>query len=381
LEDNTTSSKQWYYKQEDGKNEFIRGSFSRQEILEILEKGIINRNTLIRYGNGYWYPASHYLSDIPIYRKKPLRFVIVFLIAISVISLIIKVYNSGVFHSKPVPYNTPVTEKDIPGQQGRQSYDKNVTGLHHPLQEALTKEDVIRLTNYARIQKGLHQLTENQLLNAIAEERVRDMFEKQYIGHISPTGEQPSDVAQKVGYRYKIIAENIASGMFLNNQKIIDGWLQSPGHRKNMFSKDIQEIGVAISKGKINDQDTLVAIQIFGLPSLPVATQACIPPSQDLRNEIEAKKIEIRSLSSILSDMKQKLDIEKDSIEADKRIASNDKRAINDRRIKIKIYNEKANVYNNLVADVRAKKIVLEDMVTRYNGTLQNYKECRGSNK
>ena len=69
LEDNTTSSKQWYYKQEDGRHQFIRGPFTRQEILEILEKGIINKNTLIRHSSGYWYPAFRYLSNSPIYQK------------------------------------------------------------------------------------------------------------------------------------------------------------------------------------------------------------------------------------------------------------------------------------------------------------------------
>jgi uncharacterized protein YkwD len=379
LEDNTESSKQWYYKQEDGRHEFVRGPFTRQEILEKLEKGIINKNTLIRHSSSYWYPAFRYLSNTPIYQKISVKFVILFLITISITLLIIKVYR--VSRSAPVSYNIPVTEKAIPGPPEKQSYDKNVTGLHHPLQEVLTKEDIIRLTNYARIQSGLPQLTENQLLNVIAEERVRDMLEKQYLGHVSPTGEQASDIAQKVGYRYKIIAENIASGMFMNNQKIINGWLQSPGHRKNMFSQDIKEIGVAILKGTIQGQETWVAIQIFGLPSLPVAPQACIPPPQELKNEIEAKSMEIRNINSVLSDLKQKLDTEKESIEADKRRPSNNKQAINNLRIKIKIYNEKSNVYNNFLADVNAKSIVLRDMVTKYNTMLQDYNECRGSNK
>ncbi|MCE5211125.1 MAG: CAP domain-containing protein, partial [Deltaproteobacteria bacterium] len=109
--------------------------------------------------------------------------------------------------------------------------------------EDLTGEAVIALTNNARVENGLAPLTENQLLNRIAEARARDMLEKQYFAHVSPTDQQASDIAQAIGYRYKIIAENIGSGDFYSNQKIVDGWMQSPGHRANILSAEVQEIG------------------------------------------------------------------------------------------------------------------------------------------
>jgi hypothetical protein len=69
LEDSTTSSKQWYYKHKEGKHEFLRGPFTKQEILQKLEEGIIDKNTLIRHGSGYWYPISQHLSNAHIYQK------------------------------------------------------------------------------------------------------------------------------------------------------------------------------------------------------------------------------------------------------------------------------------------------------------------------
>ena len=93
------------------------------------------------------------------------------------------------------------------------------------------------------------------------------MLEKQYFDHVSPTGEQASDLAENVGYHYKIIAENIGTGDFLNNQKIVDGWMQSPGHRENILSTEVREIGAAVLKGKMKGSVTYIAVQIFGLQS------------------------------------------------------------------------------------------------------------------
>jgi hypothetical protein len=217
------------------------------------------------------------------------------------------------------------------------------------------------------------------LLNTIAEERVRDMFEKQYTGHISPIGEGASDVAQKVGYRYKIIAENIAGGMFLNNRKIIDGWLQSPGHRKNMLSQETKEIGVAILKGTMNGQDTWLAVQIFGLQSPPVSSKTCVLPPQELYNRIEIKKAEIEKFSNMLDNLRQELDAEKTAIEDDRRMAGSNRQAAQNLSIKIMTYNEKSNWYNNSLADARVKSTILKNMVNEYNRMLQDYNECQRS--
>ena len=114
-------------------------------------------------------------------------------------------------------------------------------------------------------------LIESPLLNAIAESKARDMLEKQYFDHVSPAGEQVSDMAQKIGYRYRIISENIGMGNFLTNQKVIDGWMQSPGHRKNILSSEVEEMGAAIVKGNINGRKAWISVQIFGLQSKPVS--------------------------------------------------------------------------------------------------------------
>jgi uncharacterized protein YkwD len=194
--------------------------------------------------------------------------------------------------------------------------------------ERLNTESIIYLTNKARNENGLPPLMEHQLLNTIAESRARDMLEKQYFDHVSPTGQQASDLAEDIGYHYKIIAENISSGDFITNQKIVDGWMQSPGHRENILSTDVQEIGAAVLKGKMKGLGTYVAVQIFGLQSHPVKHNVCAAPSDNLLHDIEVKKAEIQSLQDQLSRLKNELDAQQESIETDKKYTYDDAQKI-----------------------------------------------------
>jgi uncharacterized protein YkwD len=243
--------------------------------------------------------------------------------------------------------------------------------------EKLAAVDIIKLTNSARAANGLPSLAENQLLNSIAESRARDMLEKQYFAHVSPTGQQASDIAQTIGYHYKIIAENIGSGDFYTNQKIVDGWMQSPGHRANILSPEVQEIGAAVIKGKMKGTDTYVAVQIFGLQSLPVAQNICVAPASNLLSDIEAKKAEIASLQEQLNRLKQELDSEQEAIETDKKYTYDNVEKIRKLNERINVFNEKSRWYNRIVGDAKAKSEVAQSMVNEYNRMLQIYNDCR----
>jgi uncharacterized protein YkwD len=142
------------------------------------------------------------------------------------------------------------------------------------LEEQLTKEAIIRLTNQARSRNGLAKLAENEVLGRVAEYRARDMLAKQYFGHASPSGQGASDMAERSGYRYKTIAENIIRGSFATSQEVVDCWMRSRGHRGNILSTDVQEIGVAIVRGTMRGEITWVGVQIFGLQARPRKTSA-----------------------------------------------------------------------------------------------------------
>jgi uncharacterized protein YkwD len=139
-----------------------------------------------------------------------------------------------------------------------------------PLLLGSTKEGIIRETNKARHHNGLPSLIENDLLNQLAAERINDMFQNQYFGHVSPSGDKYTKIALRLGYPYKRISENIAyMTLYSTDQKFVNMWMQSPGHRRNILDSDVKEIGVAVRKGYLKGNDTWVSVQIFGLQSPP----------------------------------------------------------------------------------------------------------------
>src|SRR5262249_27554314 len=89
-------------------------------------------------------------------------------------------------------------------------------------------------------------------------------------GHTAD-GSTPADRAEKAGYRYCIIAENIAyaydSEGFTTAEladELFDGWKASPGHRRNMLDPDVMEFGIAVAQGA--DYGYVFAVQLFDRP-------------------------------------------------------------------------------------------------------------------
>ena len=352
--------KGWYYMGRDRSGTFcMRGPCTVRQLRQLFERGEISDETQVRSGpDTAWKP----LGNLPLFaeisadeesgRKRPplLRYGLVIALVAAVICFIIYERKRG------------------PGY-----------GASNPPQETLSKEAVITLTNDARVANHLSPLKQNELLDMIARSRAEDMFEKQYIAHVSPAGQGASDIAQKVGYRYKVIAENIGSGMFLTNRKVIDNWMQSPGHRNNILSTEVEDIGAAVVKGTMSGRETFIAVQIFGLSSPPVERQSCAAPSQELLARIEQKKAEVAGLNDRLAGLKIELEAERDSIEAERNLVRSEAQK-NNLIQKINTYNEKSNWYNKMLEEVKTKSSVLQPMVDEYNRAVAEYKRCTASN-
>lgn len=105
-------------------------------------------------------------------------------------------------------------------------------------------DQVVALTNQARADNGLPPLTANPLLMAAAQKHADAMAANAFFDHTNPkTGAQPSDRVTAEGYRWSVVAENIAAGD-VTPADVVAGWLKSPGHRANILNKDVREIGV-----------------------------------------------------------------------------------------------------------------------------------------
>lgn len=105
------------------------------------------------------------------------------------------------------------------------------------------EQQVVDLVNKERAAAGLPALTVNRKLSQVAETKAADMRDKNYFSHTSPTYGSPFDMMKQFGITYKSAGENIAKGQ-KTPQSVMNGWMNSQGHRENILSSNYTEIGV-----------------------------------------------------------------------------------------------------------------------------------------
>lgn len=111
------------------------------------------------------------------------------------------------------------------------------------------EKEVVRLVNEIRAENGLNELTLNTELSDIARLKSQDMRDKGYFSHTSPTYGSPFDMMKSFGVTYKSAGENIAMG-YSTPEAVVDGWMNSKGHRENILNSSYKEIGVGyVSSG------------------------------------------------------------------------------------------------------------------------------------
>lgn len=131
----------------------------------------------------------------------------------------------------------------------------------------LDKDSIISETNVQRARNGLPPLETNETLNKMAEAKAKDMFEKQYFEHVSPTNYDLEDLADDFDYKYLQVGENLLEGNFASEKELVQRWMDSPDHRHNILNAQFLEIGVAVIKGKYKGKTVWMAVQEFGVRS------------------------------------------------------------------------------------------------------------------
>ena len=103
--------------------------------------------------------------------------------------------------------------------------------------------EVVRLVNDVRRENGLSPLTQDWQLSRVARYKSQDMKDKGYFSHTSPTYGTPFQMMKSFGINYKTAGENIAKG-YTTPQSVVNGWMNSPGHRANILNPSFTHIGV-----------------------------------------------------------------------------------------------------------------------------------------
>lgn len=127
--------------------------------------------------------------------------------------------------------------------------------------------------NVQRARHGLQALFWNARLAKIAERHSHDMAERRYFSHDTPEGRSFGDRYRQAGFSCQVRigheiyggAENIALGRLYNSVEIrngvayynwnsaqqiardtVDGWMHSPGHRRNILTPYWRREGIGI---------------------------------------------------------------------------------------------------------------------------------------
>jgi uncharacterized protein YkwD len=209
----------------------------------------------------------------------------------------------------------------------------------------LTKEGIIEETNIQREKHGLLPLKENEILNSTAKMKLEDIIEKQYFSHYSPEGEGIGDLMGKTNYEYIVVGENLAMGNFENDKEVVEGWMQSPGHRENILNPRYQEIGVAVKEGIFQGKKVWIAVQHFGKP-----LSACKKPSEEMKSQIEKNIAQLKEMEEKLKSLKEEAEKTKDP--------------------------QKIQEYNLLVSDYNSLLKETLSMIEEYNFDVKKFNEC-----
>lgn len=110
---------------------------------------------------------------------------------------------------------------------------------------AMPAEAVLELVNKARAAQGVDALTLDPDLCKAAAIRAEELGT--YFSHDRPDGTSCFTVFDEVGIKsYHAAGENIAMG-YTDAVMVMEGWMNSPGHRANILSEDYSRIGIARS--------------------------------------------------------------------------------------------------------------------------------------
>jgi uncharacterized protein YkwD len=113
---------------------------------------------------------------------------------------------------------------------------------------------VLQLVNQARSSAGCQPLKDDSRLDTAAQGHSDDMSAHNYFSHTSQDGRTFVAREERVGYPSPG-GENIAEG-FQNADAVMDGWMHSDGHRRNILDCSFTTIGIGVAtKGWYWTQD------------------------------------------------------------------------------------------------------------------------------
>lgn len=107
--------------------------------------------------------------------------------------------------------------------------------------------EFMELVNAHRVSIGCPGLAWNGGVAGVAQAHSDDMVSRDFFSHTNPDGQSPFDRLAAAGITFTAAAENIAFG-YPTAQAVLQGWLDSPGHRANIENCALTEHGVGVTQ-------------------------------------------------------------------------------------------------------------------------------------
>ena len=125
-------------------------------------------------------------------------------------------------------------------------------------------ERIFELVNKERQSNGLFPLSYDSILTTYAKRKNENMIRYNYFAHHAPDNTWAWDwmEADGVAEKFRSFGENLAWANFRQApEEIMNGWMNSEGHRANILHEDFTEIGIAVT---LTEDGELFATQHFG---------------------------------------------------------------------------------------------------------------------
>jgi uncharacterized protein YkwD len=106
-------------------------------------------------------------------------------------------------------------------------------------------------------------------LTRAAHAHSQDMVARDFFSHTGSDGSTPGERVTRAGYRWKMVGENIASGV-RTPRDVVAGWLASPHHCANIMTAGFRQMGVAFAVNPASAQ-VIAWTEDLGAPRSPAA--------------------------------------------------------------------------------------------------------------
>ena len=122
---------------------------------------------------------------------------------------------------------------------------------------------LLEAVNRVRREHHLRVLEPRADLARIALAHAQDMAHRSYLSHVNPEGLNPLHRARSAGLDgFRLLAENIGATSVRGDRQaaVIEEWLRSPDHRRNLLHPAFNATGVGITESPL---DETLYVQLF----------------------------------------------------------------------------------------------------------------------